>query len=91
MTTYRCPVCGFRGLAEPPWNGDSGSFEICPSCGVQFGYSDAAGGDLDRRLEAYRSLRARWIDGGMQWHFGAIESPPEAWDPAEQLRRLDDE
>jgi hypothetical protein len=36
---HRCPVCGYA-LAEPAWTPErGGSFEICPSCGIQFGYT----------------------------------------------------
>ena len=36
-----CPACGFEGLDEEPWVGDSPSDDICPCCGMQFGYYDA--------------------------------------------------
>ena len=41
MRHHRCPVCGYRKLREKPRTYDGGgSFEICPSCGFQFGVSD---------------------------------------------------
>lgn len=59
-----CPVCGFDELDEEPWRDGSGSQEICPSCGVQFGYEDACGGDIGRRREFYEQRRAEWIARG---------------------------
>jgi hypothetical protein len=81
-----CPVCGY----EPdfaPWDGDSPSDEICPSCGIQFGYDDAAGGDPDGRNKIYDMWRESWIKKGMRWSSFGIAQPPD-WNPEEQLRRL---
>jgi hypothetical protein len=56
-------------LTEPPWSEESGgSFEICPSCGIQFGYTDFAGGDIERRKQIWEAwpeierLKADWED-----------------------------
>jgi predicted RNA-binding Zn-ribbon protein involved in translation (DUF1610 family) len=39
---YTCPVCGFQGLSEPAYDEHYCTFfEICPSCGTEFGYDDA--------------------------------------------------
>jgi len=84
VTRYRCPVCGYPDLEEPPWSGGAGSDEICPSCGTHFGYDDAAGGDAARREAVYRQRREQWISAGCPW-FSPGESPPQAWDPARQL------
>jgi hypothetical protein len=51
-----CPVCGF-GLWFQPWRAESPADEMCPCCGIQFGYDDAAGG---RRKPDQRSTG----DGG---------------------------
>ena len=48
-----CPACGYDGLEEPPWTDGSASDEICPSCGIQFGYEDFAGGDVDARKSVH--------------------------------------
>ena len=64
---YECPVCGYPELGEPPWTGNRASFEICPSCGTEFGYDDAAGGDEARRPSVYNVLREAWIAEGMPW------------------------
>jgi len=56
-----CPVCGYPKLREPPYTAESGgSFEICPSCGIQFGYMDARD---DLREEVYRRWREAWEAG----------------------------
>lgn len=82
----RCPVCGYV-LAEPAWtDGVSGSFEICESCGVQFGYTDAAGGDPVRRLDVWRQWRADWISEGMPWR--GSNPVPKDFDPLEQLTHV---
>jgi len=85
--TYMCFACGYDGLLEPPWTGDSGgSDEICPSCGLHFGYHDAAGGDPARREAVYRTWRAAWVARGMEWW--SPEGAPEGWDAAAQLRAV---
>jgi hypothetical protein len=76
---------GFQ-LDFEPWQGESASDEICPSCGIQFGYTDFAGGDVWARLAAYSEWRRRWIARGSPWL--GISSAPETWDPATQLARL---
>jgi hypothetical protein len=61
----RCPVCG-TVQDEPPWVGDSASLEIYSSCGLQFGHSDVAGGDLTRREGLWQSWREAWTKNGKQ-------------------------
>ncbi len=43
--SYTCPVCGYPCLTERPRLPRSGGgwFEICPSCGSQFGLTDDTG------------------------------------------------
>ena len=85
---YTCPACGFPDLDEPPWSETSGpSLEICVSCGIQFGYTDACGGDLEQQRSFYSEWRAEWIRKGMPWTSVGISPPPD-WDPATQLRRI---
>lgn len=86
--TYICPVCGYDGLLDPPWQDDSPSDDICPSCGIQFGYQDAAGGDAVGRAMIYRSWRQRWIDQGMRWHSVGAKLPPDGWNPVAQLQKV---
>lgn len=87
---YKCPVCGYGGLTEPPWDNDAPSDEICPSCRTQFGYDDAAGGDAARRQAKYRGLRKEWIARGMPWESADIETAPDDWDPTRQLEALEE-
>jgi hypothetical protein len=78
---YTCPVCGYPGLYEPPRRRGGGSYEICPSCGFQFGVDD------DDRGFTYEEWRREWIDRGMPWtSVGTM--PPTGWNPQEQLRSL---
>lgn len=79
---YTCPVCGLPGLTEiPRTEKGAGSYEICPSCGFQFGVSD------DNRGFTYEQWRERWIKHGMPWDKGRTKPPP-GWDPQEQLRNI---
>jgi hypothetical protein len=85
---YTCPACGYPDLAEEP-RGDTtgGSFEICPSCGIQFGLDDEVGGDPAKRHELYRQWRRRWIGQGTPWRSAGI-ARPKNWNPSEQLKKL---
>jgi hypothetical protein len=79
---YTCPVCGFPELNEIPRTEDAGgSYEICPSCGFQFGVTD------DDRGFGYEQWRDQWIRQGMPWDKGRTK-PPLDWNPREQLRNL---
>ena len=81
--SFRCPVCGFADLTEMPRSAESGgSYEICPSCGFQFGVTD------DDRGFTYVQWRERWVGMGMRWDSTGIEPPPAGWNPSEQLRQL---
>jgi hypothetical protein len=80
-----CIVCGFD-LGFKPWNEDSPSDEICPCCGIQYGYDDADNADLQRQ-QVYEQWRLRWVKGGMTW-WSKSRLPPAGWNPALQLRRL---
>lgn len=79
---HTCPVCGFPHLEEPPRSNGGGSFEICPSCGFQFGVSD------DDKGITYEAWRKRWIESGMPWDKKGGSPPPPNWNPAEQLKAV---
>lgn len=83
---HTCPVCGYEGLEEPPRSPttNGGSFEICPSCGFQFGVTD------DDQGYSYDAWREEWIAHGMKWSDSGIEAPPAGWDPRKQLDKLKD-
>jgi hypothetical protein len=70
---HTCPVCGYPDLEDAPAN-----YEICPSCGTEFGYTDIA--------RAHSELRQRWLDAGAQW-YSRVTPKPQNWNPYEQLRR----
>lgn len=73
---YKCPVCGFGGLDEPPYDEDGcASFNICPCCGTEFGNDDFR--------SSHEQLRADWFAKGMPWW--SKGGPPEGWDPRRQL------
>jgi len=59
---HSCPVCDYPGLLEPPRSpSGGGSYEICPSCGFQFGFDD------DDKGITYTTARATWIAKGSPW------------------------
>jgi hypothetical protein len=74
----KCPVCGYADLSHPAYNGyGSPSFEICPCCGVQFGYQDCS--------FPHAVLRGIWLAAGAIWDSDVIR-PLEGWDARKQLR-----
>jgi hypothetical protein len=78
---HRCPVCGYPKLREKPRTADGGgSFEICPSCGFQFGVSD------DDEGYSYTQWRRRWKAQGMPW--SSQSKKPIGWNPLTQLAAL---
>src|SRR5262247_3286879 len=84
-TPSLCSVCGYD-LGKPTWRGNWPSFEICPCCGIQFGYDDATGGDKTARQEIYRRWRRDWIKRGMHWW--SSRPAPSDWNPIRQLQRI---
>jgi hypothetical protein len=86
---FTCPVCGFPDLDLPPRSPKTGggSDEICPSCGIQFGYDDAAGGEEESRARIYEKWRKKWIARGMVWDREST-APPQGWNPVEQLKNI---
>jgi len=84
---YACPVCGYLGFDEPPWSDNgSPSYDICPSCGVEFGYGDFRQDEAERR-KRWRDLRQEWISRGMQWS-SPVEPQPSDWNPVKQLQSI---
>ncbi len=81
------PICGYGEFDEPPWSSDgSPSYDICPSCGVEFGYQDFAQDEVERRGR-WRDLRQKWIGSGMRWS-SSVERRPPSWDPVKQLKNI---
>ncbi len=78
---YMCPVCGFVGLVEPPYNEAGGaSFEICSCCGFEYGFDDQSEG---RSFEDYRRA---WLADGAKW-FDPDRRPAD-WYVEAQLANL---
>ena len=78
---HQCPVCGYPKLKElPRTRAGGGSYEICPSCGFQFGVSD------DDRGFSYHEWREQWRAQGMKW--SSQQKPPPRWIPQRQLSRI---
>jgi len=67
---YLCPVCGYE-MDDPPRD-----YNICPSCGIEFGYHDAG--------RTYEELRRIWLDSGARW-WSPVDRKPPGWDPYIQL------
>ena len=79
---YICPVCGYPELNKPPYGGSPDpSYEICNSCGFEFGYDDHSEGFT------FQQWRQKWIEGGMVW-WSTYRKPPENWNPAEQVSHV---
>lgn len=79
MNHHICPICGFASLEQAAYSleGDE-SFEMCPSCGCEFGYDDSG--------KTHRELRKAWIERAVPW---SSSSPaPENWDAERQLKNL---
>lgn len=79
-----CSVCGYD-LGFEAWRGESSSDEMCPSCGIQFGYQDA-GRTVEDREPIYAEWRLRWVQEGAPWR--SVGPSHKGWDPREQLKRL---
>lgn len=72
-----CPVCGYDGLVEPPFDSDGNpSYEICSCCGYEFGFDEAT----------YQEYRKTWIDRGAQWF--NVKKRPLIWSLSEQLHNI---
>jgi hypothetical protein len=82
MAMYACPVCGYPKLSEPPRSpSGGGSYEICPSCGFQFGVDD------DDRGQTYEQAREAWVGAGSPWASKGIPIP-KGWSAKGQLTAL---
>ena len=57
-----CPVCGYNGLKEPPYdNHGCASFEVCACCGFEFGFDDLSEG------LTFDEYKKNWINNGSKW------------------------
>ncbi|MFP4957785.1 hypothetical protein ACI43K_07425 [Bacillus subtilis] len=71
---YSCLICGYKGLIQNPlYKGEyQKTFDICPCCGFEFGYSEDHNVRLgfivtpDHLIEAaFQLYRKQWIESGM--------------------------
>jgi hypothetical protein len=81
MDKYICHVCGYPDLEKPPWglSGNSSSFDICPCCGIEYGYEDC-------QLSAYEKNKKEWITSGAKWFEGELK--PSEWNLDGQLENI---
>ncbi len=81
VANYICPVCGYPDLYEEAYR-PSGepSYEICSSCGYEFGKTD-----MDEHI-TFEQWREYWIENGMTWN--GVSLPPANWSPREQLLNI---
>lgn len=79
-TIHNCRVCGFY-MMDPPW-GDNGQFptyEICPCCGVEFGYEDCT-------AESTKDYRKKWLNQNVKWFENKLK--PDDWDLEKQMEGI---
>jgi hypothetical protein len=77
-----CPVCAYPTLNEPARSkSGGGSYEICPSCGFQFGVDD------DDKGITFDQARAKWLAGGAKWSSKGV-AKPKGWDGAKQVASI---
>jgi len=55
------------------------TFNICPCCGVEFGYEDMT-------VQSAKKFRDKWICEGMKWF--RHECMPESWSWDEQKKSI---
>ncbi len=76
-----CRVCGFFFSESLPWGDDgcSPSFDICPCCGVEFGYEDATPVGVIR-------YRDKWLESGGEFY--DADQRPSNWNLDSQLASI---
>lgn len=75
-----CLVCGYLP-SDPPWrlSGRSPSFEVCPCCGVEWGYEDSSPASVV-------CYRGRWLADGAAWQ--DKRTPNDGLDVEARLTRI---
>lgn len=65
--TYCCPVCGSDEVDLPYANNGSASYEVCPECGIEYGFDDQIySSDVEAGLTheiKWKQLRSKWLAG----------------------------
>jgi hypothetical protein len=76
--TRFCRVCGLE-QAHPQYGEDgcNPTFEICPCCGVEFGYEDST-------LQGVLKFRIAWQQAGLSWF--DVKEKPKDWIWEEQRK-----
>lgn len=62
---YPCPVCGLDWRWTVTLEDIKTSFDICPQCGIEFGYEDT--------VRTHEELRVEWEHEGKQWHSRVVD------------------
>ena len=80
MNIHNCRICGLY-IEESPWGDEENfpTYEICPCCGVEFGYEDYT-------VESAKKYRMKWISTGYKWFDPKLK--PEDWNLEEQLKNI---
>lgn len=80
MNEHCCRVCGLYN-DDFPWgeDGSSPSYNICPCCGVEFGYEDYT-------VESVKRYRMIWIRNGAIWFIP--KEKPQGWNLDIQLKKI---
>jgi hypothetical protein len=78
-----CPVCGYK-LDFTPWATAGPTEQVCPCCGIHFGYDDLI---AEQRQSVYITWRQRWIKNGRRWW--SKNPVPADFNPPWQLARLE--
>ncbi len=67
-----CPVCGYKKLADYPYdNYGYPTYVICSCCGYEFGFDDSSNG------MTFKAYRKKWIADGFQ--FFRKDEKPSLW------------
>ena len=89
---YICPICGYDGLEEPPYDETGlGSYDICPCCGYEFGTGMFYEKTLGKYVNAVKSEDEKffkecldlWVKSGCNWF--RKENKPRNWNIKKQL------
>jgi hypothetical protein len=70
---FECPVCYYPKLKENPHHA---TYEICPQCGIEFGYQDS--GPKGQQYY-WKILREKWIAAGCPWWSKVRKAPPKRY------------
>ena len=78
---YVCRVCGYINYEITLEEGIYPTYNICPCCGVEFGYEDSD-------LSSIRKYRESWIASGCNWFLDTGTKKERNF--SEQLKNIPD-